>query len=178
MRRRGITLIEVLIAIAVIAVLAAITTPAILKALFRAKIATSLSNLRQLHLATKLYQLEYSGAVTYGDRYSMGLPDNYVDGLKPYGVPYRLLLSPCGYHPQGVGGVENAWSNTWWPHKVAVYRESTPLWFDLNCNATGDYLYNEFLLRRGNTVLLSGTAVTKVGLGPIFHPEFYVDPEY
>lgn len=174
--KRAFTLTELLVVIAILAILAAITYPVVRKAVFRSQMTSTVLQLKQLHLATKMYQSDHDGEARYGSRYEMGLPDDYVSALAGYKVPYRMFKSPCGVHPQADGGIENAWSNTWWEASAPQYREQIPLWFDLNCNEHNLYLYNEHIPRRGIAVLLSGTAVTKVGLGAMFLPSFYGMP--
>src|SRR3954453_3235129 len=60
-RRRGFTLIELLVVIAIIAILAAILFPVFAQAREAARKATCQSNLRQLGIATQLYQQDYDG---------------------------------------------------------------------------------------------------------------------
>ncbi len=74
MKRRGFTLIEVLICIAIIAVVAAITFPVIAKSKESAKKATTISNLRQYGVIINLYREDYGGGAPTGTPDEMALP--------------------------------------------------------------------------------------------------------
>jgi prepilin-type N-terminal cleavage/methylation domain-containing protein/prepilin-type processing-associated H-X9-DG protein len=58
-RREGFTLIELLVVIAIIAIMAAILFPVFALAREKARQATCQSNLKQITLATKMYQQDY-----------------------------------------------------------------------------------------------------------------------
>jgi prepilin-type N-terminal cleavage/methylation domain-containing protein/prepilin-type processing-associated H-X9-DG protein len=60
--KRAFTLIELLVVIAIIAILAAILFPVFAQAREKARQATCQSNIRQLALATKMYQQDYDEA--------------------------------------------------------------------------------------------------------------------
>jgi len=70
LRRFGFTLIELLVVISIIAILASLALPAITGALVRGQMTQSLSNMKQLHLATTQMALDAS---TTGDD-SLGWP--------------------------------------------------------------------------------------------------------
>jgi len=59
MHRKAFTLIELLVVIAIIAILAAILFPVFAQAKTAAKKTTSISNLKQVELAEKMYQADY-----------------------------------------------------------------------------------------------------------------------
>jgi prepilin-type N-terminal cleavage/methylation domain-containing protein len=178
--RRAFTLVEVLIVVAILAVVAAIAFPVFSRAKEASKRTVSISNLRQLYFATKLYQSDYDGEGVYGSRYDMGLPiHTYDKSLANYGFERDLMKSPCGMHPDfpsGTWNVEAAFDNTWWESLTPVYRDGTPMWWDLNCTDHSVKLGNPYDIKRGIAVLLSGTAVSRLKTGIPYHPSFYSDP--
>lgn len=67
MRRRGFTLIEVLVVVAIIALLVSILLPSLAEARRRARASVCLSNTRQLGVATQMYAGTYKGyLIDYG----------------------------------------------------------------------------------------------------------------
>lgn len=59
--RKGFTLIEMLVVIAIIGLLTSILVPVVSKALTRARRTQSMSNLRQLFTAVQMYQVDHNG---------------------------------------------------------------------------------------------------------------------
>ncbi|RYG38089.1 type II secretion system protein [bacterium] len=72
--RRGFTLTEMLFSMGIVMLLAGIIGVLVTPAKDAAAIVASKSNLRQLHLATALYQSVNDGDGVYGSTYRMGLP--------------------------------------------------------------------------------------------------------
>jgi len=66
-RCRGFTLIELLVVIAIIAILAAILFPTFAKARERARVASCISNLKQLGTAASMYSTDYDGLLSIGE---------------------------------------------------------------------------------------------------------------
>jgi prepilin-type N-terminal cleavage/methylation domain-containing protein/prepilin-type processing-associated H-X9-DG protein len=96
-RRSAFTLIELLVVIAIIAILAAILFPVFAQAKLAAKKAAAISNIKQIGVATIMYQTDYD------DMYPMGLGVDWWaprDGgwsvdTQPYIKSYGLLLDPA-----------------------------------------------------------------------------------
>jgi prepilin-type N-terminal cleavage/methylation domain-containing protein len=68
MRRHGFTLIELLVVIAIIAILAAILFPVFAQARAKARTATTISNLRQIGLASMMYAQDYDETIHPAER--------------------------------------------------------------------------------------------------------------
>ena len=75
--RRSFTLTETLLVIGIIAIVTALSYPAFSAAKERAQLESCMSNLKQIHLAIKMYQSAWDGEGKYGDMYEMGLPFLY-----------------------------------------------------------------------------------------------------
>src|SRR5579862_4606121 len=63
MHKKAFTLIELLVVIAIIAILAAILFPVFAQAKLAAKKATSISNLKEIELAEKMYENDYDDSI-------------------------------------------------------------------------------------------------------------------
>ncbi|GAG23637.1 unnamed protein product, partial [marine sediment metagenome] len=68
-RRSGFTLIELLVVIAIIAILAAILFPVLARARENARKSSSLSNLKQLNTALKMYTGQWDNKVAFAGNY-------------------------------------------------------------------------------------------------------------
>src|SRR5579872_770958 len=78
--KRGFTLIELLVVIAIIAILAAILFPVFAQARESARMATCLSNLKQIGLGTMMYVQDYDehypNTIAWGRAWEGYPPDN------------------------------------------------------------------------------------------------------
>jgi prepilin-type N-terminal cleavage/methylation domain-containing protein len=89
--KKGFTLVELLIVIAVILVVAAITTPVISRAKYGALLTSDLSNLRQIGQAAEMYHLSY-------DEWTYSVTPLVENGL----VPPKLLSASTDTYPRGI----------------------------------------------------------------------------
>lgn len=184
MTRRGITLIEVLIVIAVLIIVAAITVPVYSKAKMSGKFSAAITNLKQVHAAYMLYREDYGGATdAYGSAAVMRFPHImdvwWESALEPYGFSDDMKNSICPRIDPGLptspsGYITFGPSNTGlWPDRVQLYRERHYIAFDENCNTSGVNLANPYTSKRSIAVLLNGSVRNVWNTGDPIHPEFY-----
>lgn len=97
-RRSGFTLIELLVVIAIIAILAAILFPVFAKAREKAREIASLSNEKQIGLATMQYTEDYDECYPFGNTLwsaSWGSDrDNWAGAIAPYLKSTGVMASP------------------------------------------------------------------------------------
>ncbi len=103
MKRNAFTLIELLVVIAIIAILAAILFPVFAQAKVAAKTTSSLSNVKQLSLATHMYAADNDDGTVLTDTAMWGFPiwptiiDPYVKSRAMYWDPTRTVLKDDWY---------------------------------------------------------------------------------
>lgn len=95
--RRGFTLIEMLVVVAIISFLAAILFPVFARARENARRASCLSNLKQLGLAMVMYTQDYDETYPYSYRY----PSYWVNTIIPYVKNKQVFRCPSGQEPGG-----------------------------------------------------------------------------
>ena len=99
-RRRGFTLVELLVVVAIIAILAGLLLPSLASAKQNALRANCLSNLRQIGFAIQNYAPDYGGRIPYGP---FAPPfSNPSDFYPSTGAP-TSLISLQGGAPVGLG---------------------------------------------------------------------------
>jgi prepilin-type N-terminal cleavage/methylation domain-containing protein len=92
--RRGFTLVELLVVIAVLALLAAFLLPIYSSARERGRQTVCLANLRQIGQALSMYRQDYGSYPGFW----AGVPE----ALAPYVKNQRLLFCPSSKQPQGI----------------------------------------------------------------------------
>lgn len=179
--KRGFTLIELLIVIAILAVVTAITVPVFVRVKKSAKITVSVSNLRQMHMATMIYQSDYDGGGVYGDIGPMGLPPIDYVFSSLLDLPLSLYESPCGDHPSDSKKVIDyyyhpSFGGALFAEEAVLFEENLVLWKDLNCTDHEVSLWNIFESRRGLAVLLSGQVINHHKPGDMSDPSWWAPP--
>ncbi|MCW5942271.1 MAG: prepilin-type N-terminal cleavage/methylation domain-containing protein [Fimbriimonadaceae bacterium] len=112
-RRNAFTLIELLVVIAIIAILAAILFPVFAQAKTAAKKTNSLSNVKQLGIATAMYMSDYDDVFPSADTFPDGFifwfpgdnlplgwndplaPTNWAKGTLPYTKSFGIYINPA-----------------------------------------------------------------------------------
>src|SRR5271170_7301218 len=104
--RRGFTLIELMVVVAIIALLVAVLLPSLGKARERSKIVYCLSNLRQMGIMYRTYLQDQnsrgvyyfrttSAAVVTAQLQQYGyMNTEWMGGLRPYGLNPKAMLCP------------------------------------------------------------------------------------
>src|SRR5262249_8326911 len=100
-RRKGFTLIELLVVIAIIAILAGILFPVFAQAKIAAKRAVSMSNLKQIVLASLMYSNDSDGGLPIFanvNALDLGGPsprvDTWVWTTQPYIKNLNIMIDP------------------------------------------------------------------------------------
>jgi type II secretory pathway pseudopilin PulG len=182
-KRLGMSLFELLVVIAIIMVIAGIILPVTVKAVHRAKQTSSMSKLKQLHLATMMYRTEYYGDAVYGQIDAMGLPPatpaKWVEAR--LGQPMSLMQSSCGRHPSMPPVTYDVYytpgrGDAPFPANAILFQENLVLFYDMSCSDSDVALMNEFQTHLGIGVLLGGNAVVHRKPGRWWDPDWWADP--
>jgi prepilin-type N-terminal cleavage/methylation domain-containing protein/prepilin-type processing-associated H-X9-DG protein len=107
-RQTAFTLMEVLVVVAIISILSALLFPVFTRAKLKSKSTVSVSNLKQLYLATQVYGADYDDKMVFGlplvEAKFLSVPDDLYEiaktapiveeNLEPYGLSPELLHAP------------------------------------------------------------------------------------
>lgn len=155
--------------------------PVLTATLEAAKQSATMTRMRQLHIAFKLYQFDYDGDGLYGSPTAMGLPNavpEFYGGALFSVYPNRgMWQSPCGRHPDVPTintdysyFVSGASEDRWIEHSTKM-QESSILLVDENCNSSGQSLFAEYFQKRLVGITLGGTARARLVRGLQFGVE-------
>ena len=170
--KRGITLVEVLIAIAIAAIIAAVTYPVFVEVRSSSKRTKSISNLRQLHSFLSMYRQDYGDEALYGDSYAMGLPPDLGHLVKTYKIPKDTYTSPgpdfLGKFPEGryvghYGPRRDGFED--WEKYVQKWQDQAVILSDQNFDFANRSRTNPFVRHRGIGLYLGGHVRTIVRRG-------------
>jgi prepilin-type N-terminal cleavage/methylation domain-containing protein/prepilin-type processing-associated H-X9-DG protein len=114
MQKKGFTLIELLVVIAIIAILAAILFPVFAQARAKARQTVCESNLKQIGLATIMYETDYD---------EHWVPVETINGPANIYVPFYTLLNTYIKSAVTTTGAANVWNC---PEDAAKWSPGTP----------------------------------------------------
>jgi len=165
--KRGITLVEFLVVLAILAVVVALVSPVVFQGRDSSRVTASVLRGKQIHAAYMLYQQDAGGFTgVYGEPSEMNLPP---DGMvifrqRLYGMTPEKQLSPCGQirceAPIGgiylmlweeKGGPESSFSTM-----AKKYREGVGLTLDFHCNPDNFYFNSPRITKRAIVTRLDG----------------------
>lgn len=187
--RRGFTLIEVMVVLAIVVVLVAIMTPVLSRAKRSAQISSSVQKLKQLHLALAVYQNDHaSGGQDWTGR---GLAPIRYYWNSQFGFGERGILTPCGYDktlfesgPNTMPGwvsyvapfYEPSYNNPGLEKYLETYQENAVAFVDCYCNPAGTSMRDRPKVKRGIAVTLGGQLLNRERTGDGFVLQFYSEP--
>ncbi|MCS7187146.1 MAG: type II secretion system protein [Armatimonadota bacterium] len=171
LRKKGLTLVELLVVIGIVVILCAIVYIVFPFILEKALITHCVNNFKQLHLTIEMYREDYNGIDPVGRHkfWELGLPLN-PRALKPY-AKTSSLYCPLVYFPEKmrepwmVGYMWAVWdgralgnSGPDWSEVIAKRKEEFPISADCNHNPRGD---KEFPSKFVILLRLNGNIETK-----------------
>ncbi len=181
---KGITLIETVVSVAIILVVMAIVSPVLASAKRRSQITSSIGRLRQLHMATMIYQGDHEPVAAYGTATQMGLPTlEYVARTRLGFTDRKFWSSPCGWNPN-VTPWPSASSYEYRPDDdeefaeyARTYGDKLLLFKDLHCDDTWKPIRAIHVSHRGLGVLLNGKVVNKYAQGDVYADNWWSEPD-
>lgn len=171
---RGLSLLEILVAVGVVMILVSLLLPVIANARQEAYRTRSLTNLRQIYLGLMLYREDADAKADFGAAIDMGLPEALMSSevyLKV--VPSKQVWrSPCCCHKDSSSGHPDyvRYKTDYWEafHTQDTWATYSTKWLgdavlvgDYHCNERDLDLYSPWAPVRGLGVRLSGKAETR-----------------
>jgi len=122
--RKGFTLIELMIVVAILGILAAVAVPAFIRYLRRAKTSEAVDKLALL----------YKGSVTYvtGDRFQRGRTGQIIGKMFPAAVPLTPAAVPAGVRTLDPAGT---WASDTW--QALDFKIADPHYYSYQYDSTG-----------------------------------------
>jgi len=171
---KGMTVLDVLVAIAISVILAAILVPCLRAARESADRTTSVSNLKQIYAALALYRNEYDGDGKYGDYVVMGLPPSLRELATHEKITQAVFKSGCpsvrapyvkvGLFRQMWHADNDSTLEAWAPY-AEKQQSAAVLVGDDNCDFRGNDRQNPFIPHRGIGLYEDGSVKTIVRAG-------------
>ena len=91
--RRGFTLVELLIAVAIIAVIAVLVLPGILSTRIAANEASAINSLRTIYSAIRVYSKRYHSTGTLADMARVGMIDDMLGSGEKSGYSFVIVVA-------------------------------------------------------------------------------------
>ncbi|MFM9874185.1 MAG: type II secretion system protein [Fimbriimonadaceae bacterium] len=155
------TVVELLVVTGIIALLAALISPSLHKAKHSAQISSSVSRLRQLHIAARIYLDDDPMATNR-------LTNEYVYSTY-LGFGEAFFISPCGQKQNEFGQIYKG--SYWYASEPNVpktyfeqYRENAIQFADTDCDPEGSW-DSPIALKRALAVTDGGQIINKVRYG-------------
>lgn len=164
--RKGFTLAEFLVCLAIVMVLTAVLGPVFSRVKMESQVQSSLSRLRQLSMAVIQYRTDHDGHGRYDNMYSAGIPPFQYYIRTYFGLPHSFFRSPCGYKMDINHNLRRI-SYMYWPwghsdvfnNALERHREQTIIWTDMHCNEASLNWDNPYTVKLGLGANLGGQAV-------------------
>jgi hypothetical protein len=146
-----------------------------------AKESQTASNLRQHHLALKMYQIDWHGDGSYGSAQAMAYPpvgyywfESWANRLN---IPNGLWSSPCGLHPsQGQLVMHYHFRILVTEDEGNAFKDNLLTFADVNCNPSNISYHNAIEQRRGIGILLSGQSINHRKHGNMWRFDWWAKP--
>lgn len=168
MKKKGFSLIEIMVVIAILAVLTAFLFPTFARAKMSAKVSASKLNLKGFWMVLEMYRQDNDEKVDYGSVTDMGLPAppmGFTRFLESYSKDPLFRwenhrgLSPCGItvgNEPFRGIFYFGYMNFDWPKDVLRYKDKTVILADKNCNTSDIRVDCQLCTKRSIGITLAG----------------------